>query len=70
MPVVVTGPCCERPGCRWPHYHDGLCLRCYRLARTVGRDPAALAKEPRLDGDLRALTADLAERDRRDGLDR
>jgi len=59
MPIRYIGPYCARAGCRWPQHHASLCLRCYRLARTVGKDPAVLAREPRLDADPAALAADL-----------
>ena len=57
------GPCCKRPGCRWPTHTDGLCLHCYRLALYVGREPTGFVREPRLDADVRALASDLAASD-------
>jgi hypothetical protein len=46
-----------------------LCGRCYFLARAVGKDPAELPQEPRLDADPAALAADIVAHDARDGTD-
>jgi hypothetical protein len=46
MPVVSVGPRCARRGCRLPEWEDGLCGRCWRLARMFGKDPRLFAYEP------------------------
>ena len=49
MPIAYTGIVCARRGCPRPEWKDGLCGRCWRLARLFGRDPRMFAYEP-LDG--------------------
>jgi hypothetical protein len=49
VPIVFTGSTCARRGCSRPDWKDGLCSRCWRLARLFGKDPSLFAYEP-LDG--------------------
>jgi hypothetical protein len=46
VPIVYTGSLCARRGCPRPVWKDGLCSRCWRLARLFGRDPQMFAFEP------------------------
>jgi hypothetical protein len=46
VPIAFTGPTCARRGCPRPDWSDGLCVRCWRLARLFGRDPRMFAYEP------------------------
>ena len=46
MPIALTGPTCARHDCPRPAWSDGLCVRCWRLARLFGRDPRLFAYEP------------------------
>ena len=69
VPIVYTGSSCARRGCTRPDWKDGLCNRCWRLARMFGKDPALFAYEP-LDGwrdarDAVALPWDRWEREAR-----
>ncbi|MEA2287970.1 MAG: hypothetical protein QOJ21_4013 [Solirubrobacteraceae bacterium] len=46
MPIRFTGSTCARRDCRRPDWKDGLCNRCWRLARLFGKDPCLFAYEP------------------------
>jgi hypothetical protein len=46
MPIAFTGPLCDRRDCGRPLWKDGLCVRCWRLARLFGKDPRLFAYEP------------------------
>jgi hypothetical protein len=41
-----VGPLCARRDCARSVFKDGLCTRCWRLARMFGKDPALFAYEP------------------------
>ena len=66
MPIVFTGSLCARRGCGRPHGKDGLCNRCWRLAKLVGKSPRLFAYEPvegyRDERDSVALPWELWER--------
>jgi hypothetical protein len=67
VPIAFTGPICARRDCPRPDWRDGLCVRCWRLARLFGRDPGMFAYEP-LNGygdarDTVALPWDRLERE-------
>jgi hypothetical protein len=67
VPIAFTGSTCARRGCARPVWADGLCVRCWRLARLFGKDPWMFAYEP-LDGwkdarDAVALPWDRLERE-------
>jgi len=49
VPIRLTGDRCARRGCDRPLWKDGLCNRCWRLARFFGKPPELLAFDP-LDG--------------------
>jgi hypothetical protein len=46
VPIALTGPLCRRRDCRRPEWKDGLCNRCWRLARLFGKDPLMFAYQP------------------------
>jgi hypothetical protein len=46
VPIAYTGPVCSRRDCSRPEWQDGLCGRCWRLAKLFGRDPLMFAYEP------------------------
>jgi len=46
VPIAFTGPTCARRDCPRPDWSDGLCVRCWRLARLFGKDPRMFAYEP------------------------
>ena len=46
MPIAFTGSTCARRDCPRPVWSDGLCVRCWRLARLFGKDPRMFAYEP------------------------
>jgi len=46
VPIAFTGPRCLRRDCPRPDWKDGLCGRCWRLARLFGKDPGMFAHEP------------------------
>ena len=46
MPIAFTGPLRARRDCVRPEWKDGLCNRCWRLARLFGKDPRMFAYQP------------------------
>jgi hypothetical protein len=44
--IRFVGPQCARRGCARSEFKDGLCPRCWRLARVFGKDPRLFAYEP------------------------
>jgi len=46
VPIAFTGSVCARRDCSRPEWKDGLCGRCWRLARLFRRDPLMFAYEP------------------------
>jgi hypothetical protein len=46
VPIAFTGSTCARRDCPRPLWSDGLCVRCWRLARLFGKDPRMFAYEP------------------------
>jgi hypothetical protein len=46
VPIAYTGERCGRRDCVRPEWKDGLCSRCWRLARLFGRHPHMFALEP------------------------
>jgi hypothetical protein len=46
VPIAFTGSTCARRDCTRPVWSDGLCGRCWRLAKLFGKDPRMFAYEP------------------------
>jgi hypothetical protein len=46
VPIAFTGSTCARRDCTRPVWSDGLCGRCWRLAKLFGKDPRLFAYEP------------------------